>query len=83
MKHIGLAKKNRESNPESWEKLYKTEIQRRIRKRYSTDDELAILRQRDDKPKEFAEYNEYVEKCKAEIKSEMNVEPDNLFPLVQ
>lgn len=73
MKHIGLAKKNRESNPESWEKLYKTEIHRKIRKRYSTDDELAILRQRDDKPKEFAEYNEYVEKCKKEIKEELQI----------
>jgi hypothetical protein len=28
------------------------------------------LRQRDTKPEEFAEYNEYVEKCKAEVKSE-------------
>ena len=38
----------------------------RIRAVYSIDDELAILRQRDSKPEEFAEYNAFVEKVKAE-----------------
>lgn len=38
----------------------------RIRERYSVDDELAILRQRDTKPEEFAEYNAFVERVKAE-----------------
>lgn len=38
----------------------------RIRAVYSVDDELAILRQRDTKPEEFAEYNAFVEKVKAE-----------------
>ena len=35
-----------------------------IREVYSIDDELAILRQRDSKPEEFAEYNAFVEKIK-------------------
>ncbi len=39
-----------------------------IRKRYTMNDELAILRQRDAKPTEFDEYNAYVEECKAEAK---------------
>lgn len=73
MKHIGLAKKNRESNPESWEKFYESEIIRRIRRRYTVNQEFAVLRQRDTKPKEFAEYNDFVEKCKKEIKEELQI----------
>lgn len=69
--NIKLARKNREVNPKSWEKLYESEIIRRIRKRYTVNQELAILRQRDTKPEEFAEYNTYVEQCKADIKAEM------------
>ncbi len=42
----------------------------RVREIYSVDDELAILRQRDTKPEEFAEYNVFVEKIKAEERSE-------------
>ena len=45
---------------------YKDRIIARIREVYSIDDELAILRQRDTKPEEFAEYNAFVEKVKAE-----------------
>lgn len=45
---------------------YEQRVVARIRERYSVDDELAILRQRDTKPDEFAEYNEYVEQVKAE-----------------
>jgi hypothetical protein len=43
----------------------------KIRERYSIDQELAILRQRDTKPEEFAEYNAYVENCKAQAKGEV------------
>ena len=45
---------------------YKERIVNRIRAVYSVDDELAILRQRDTKPEEFAEYNAFVEQIKAE-----------------
>lgn len=45
---------------------YEQRVVNRIREVYSVDDELAILRQRDTKPEEFAEYNEFVEKVKAE-----------------
>lgn len=38
------------------------------------DTELAILRQRDTKPGEFAAYNAYVEDCKARVKAEMEAE---------
>ena len=48
---------------------YETKIVSLIRKKYSINQELAILRQRDAKPQEFAEYNEYVEKCKEQVKN--------------
>lgn len=47
---------------------YDTEVNRLIRQKYTASQELAILRQRDEKPEEFAEYNEYCEWCKSEIK---------------
>lgn len=71
--NLKLARKNREVKPQSWEKLYESEIIRRIRERYTINQELAILRQRDTKPEEFAEYNAYVEQCKAEVKKELTI----------
>lgn len=47
---------------------YQQRVVKRIREKYSVDDELAILRQRDTKPDEFAEYNSFVEQIKAEEK---------------
>ena len=45
---------------------YEQRIVLRIREKYSVDDELAILRQRDTKPDEFAAYNDFVEGIKRE-----------------
>ena len=53
------------------EEQYKQRIIDLIRERYSTDDEIAILRQRDSKPEEFAEYDAYVEQCKATAHNEV------------
>jgi hypothetical protein len=50
---------------------YKDRIIARIRAVYSIDDEIAILRQKDTKPEEFAEYNAFVEQIKAEEKGEL------------
>ncbi len=47
---------------------YEQRVVNRIREVYSVDDELAILRQRDTKPEEFAAYNAFVEQIKAEEK---------------
>ena len=74
MKFLKLARKNKEIDAESWQRLYESEVVRRIRKRYTVNQELAILRQRDTKPEEFAEYNFYVEQCKAEVKQELDIE---------
>ncbi len=50
---------------------YETRVVELIRMRYTVDDELAILRQRDTKPDEFAEYNDYCEQCKTQAKEEL------------
>ena len=52
---------------------YEELVAQKIRLRYSMNDELAILRQRDTKPTEFAEYNSYCEACKAESKAELGL----------
>ena len=49
-------------------KEYESLVVSYIRERYSINDELSIIRQRDSKPDEFAEYNNYVEACKARAK---------------
>lgn len=68
-----LARLNRETDPSSFEKLYEAVIVRKIRERYTANQELAILRQRDTKPEEFAAYNTYVESCKAAAKAELGI----------
>ena len=60
------ARKQKQDNDE-----YENKIVALIRKKYNVNQELAILRQRDAKPQEFAEYNEYVEQCKEQVKNEL------------
>ena len=50
---------------------YEQRVVQLIREKYSIDDELALQRQRDSKPEEFAEYNAYCEECKAKVKEEL------------
>jgi hypothetical protein len=50
------------------EPTYKEKIIQKIRTKYSVDDELAILRQRESKPEEFKEYFDFVESIKLAIK---------------
>ena len=50
-------------------RTYEQKVVFLIRDKYSLDDELAILRQRDIKPEEFAEYNAYCEECKLKVKN--------------
>ena len=53
------------------EQKYVMLVERYIRERYSLSAELAILRQRDTKTEEFAEYFTYAEECKARAKLEL------------
>lgn len=73
MKFLRLIKKNCENNPDLKKSMYEKTIVDLIRERYSINQELAILRQRDTKPEEFAEYNAYVEECKQSIKTALDV----------
>ena len=50
---------------------YKREIVRLVREHYDADDEMAILRQRDAKPDEFAAYNAFVEECKLRAREDI------------
>lgn len=50
------------------DKEYGAEVNRLIRERYTIAEELAILRQRDEKPEEFAAYNAFAEQCKVKAK---------------
>lgn len=47
---------------------YEEFINRMVRAKYTIDEEFAVLRQRDTKPEEFKEYNDYVESCKSRAK---------------
>ncbi len=47
---------------------YGERVNELIRRRYTLSEELAILRQRDDKPEEFAAYYAYAEQCKQEAR---------------
>lgn len=51
---------------------YKTQIDELIREKYSINDEIAILRQRDTKSKEFNEYFEFVENIKQRVRMNLS-----------
>lgn len=50
-------------------KYNKANIERLIRRKYTVSDELAILRQKDEKPNEYQEYFDFVEEIKAKLKN--------------
>ena len=70
---LKLALKNKEEDPKAFDQFYEYMIVDKIRKRYNLNAELAILRQRDEKPDEFQKYHDFVEQCKAEVKAELGM----------
>lgn len=56
------------------ETAYKERVESLIRERYTVADELGILRQRDTKPEEFAEYNAFAEACEEQARAEIAAE---------
>ena len=66
---INLARKNK-----TGERLYPALVTEGIRTRYSLDAELAILRQREEKPEEFAEYHAFAEACKCDARKALGME---------
>ena len=62
---------------EYWQTVdYGEAVHAEIRKRYSESQEFALLRQRDEKPDEYAEYFAYCEECKAYVKAKKGVNSD-------
>ena len=55
------------------EPSYEDQVVALIRECYSFDDELAILRQQNRKPEEFAAYDDYCEACKAQVKQKLGM----------
>lgn len=59
-----------QAEAEYWQNIsYEEAVNAEIRKRYSESAEFAILRQRSDKPEEYAAYYGYCEECKALVKA--------------
>lgn len=78
--NLKLARKNRETNPESWEQLYGHMVTNKIRKLYSQNQIEAILNNYIAEPTnekyaaEFKALQEYRKKCKAEVKEELGID---------
>lgn len=53
------------------EEEYGACVTRKIRARYSISEELALGRQKERKPEEWAQFDAYCEQCKAEAKKEI------------
>lgn len=53
------------------EEAYAIRVGELVRAWYSVSDELAILRQREDKPEEFQAYNAFAKACKAQAHREV------------
>ena len=63
-----------QSDCEYWASIpYDEAVNAKIRERYSESQEFAILRQKDEKPEEYAEYYAYCEECKAYVKDKKAV----------
>lgn len=56
--------------PKPYVPTYEEKVEMFIRERYTISDELAIQRQRDTKPEDFAEYFAFCEDCKRRAKEE-------------
>ena len=61
-----------ETASEEYQPTYEEKVVELIREKYTIDDELAILRQRDTKKAEFEEYFEFCEQCKLIAKNGQN-----------
>ena len=58
-----------------WQNIpYEEAVDMKIREKYSLSQELAILRQRDKKPEEYATYFTYCEECKAFVKTKKGIQ---------
>ena len=64
---------NAQAEKEYWQSIpYDEAVDAEIRKLYTISQEFAVLRQRDEKPDEYAAYFAYCEECKAFVKGKKN-----------
>lgn len=69
-----MQKAQEEQEKEYWLNIsYEDAVNAEIRKKYSGSAEFAILRQKDEKPNEYAEYYSYCEECKVFVKAQKEV----------
>lgn len=60
-----------QAEKEHWQNVdYGEAINAEIRKKYTDSEEFAILRQKEEKPEEYAEYFAYCEQCKIFVKEQ-------------
>lgn len=67
---IELAKKNGTIN-----RIKSQMVDAKIRERYSISEQIAILRQKDEKPYEYSNFYQYAEMCKAEVQEYIDNPP--------
>jgi hypothetical protein len=66
-----IEKQVAEQERQYWRAIpYDEAVDAEIRKKYTVSQEFAILRQKDEKPEEYAEYYAYCEECKAFVKDQ-------------
>ena len=66
--------KHEQYEREYWQSIpYEEAVDMKIREKYTASQEFAILRQRDEKPEEYAEYYAYCESCKAFVKQKKGI----------
>lgn len=66
-----MQKAQEDAEREYWQSVtYEDAVNAEIRKQYTESGEFAILRQKDEKPEEYAKYYTYCEECKAFVKNQ-------------
>lgn len=79
MKHLRLAKKNKEKSPKSWDNLYGHLVEQEFRKEYSQSKVEAIINNYIADPTnenyiaEMKAMQEYRKKCKEKVKVKMSI----------
>ena len=67
-------KEAEELEREYWKNIpYDEAVNSKIRERYTESQEFSILRQKDEKSEEYAEYYAYCEECKALVKEKKGI----------
>lgn len=69
-----IKEQTEKAEKEFWASIpYGEAVNNKIRERYTVSQEFAILRQKDEKPEEYAEYYAYCEECKDFVKAKKGI----------